>query len=140
MLLDLDKFKRINDTHGHAAGDEFLVVVASRLRGELRALDLPARLGGDEFAVLVCGPASRAAAETLAERIVATMAQPFALANAVVRSGASVGIAASDLNGVDPDVLMQRADEAMYTAKVAGGARYAVAKSGLTERSTLPVA
>jgi diguanylate cyclase (GGDEF)-like protein len=140
MLLDLDKFKRINDIHGHAAGDEFLVVVASRLRGELRAQDLPARLGGDEFAVLVCGPASGVAAETLAERIVATMAKPFALANGVVQSGASVGIAASTLHGGDPDVLMERADEAMYTAKAAGGARHAVAKSALTERSTLPVA
>lgn len=138
MLLDLDKFKRINDEHGHAAGDEFLVIVAERLRGVLRNGDLPARLGGDEFAVLVHGPTAGPAAERLAARIVAAMAQPFALSGVVVQSGASVGIASSAPPG-SPGVLMQRADKAMYAAKSAGGSRHAVAPHAESPRQ-VPVA
>lgn len=126
MLLDLDKFKGINDVHGHAAGDEFLSLVARRLRAAVRTADVAARLGGDEFAILVAGPSANMAAERLAERIVAAMEQPFDLAVGTVRSGASIGIAASAVHGNDPDHLLAIADEAMYSAKTAGGGRFAV--------------
>jgi diguanylate cyclase (GGDEF)-like protein len=127
MFLDFDKFKLINDTHGHAVGDAFLVSVAQRLRELLRHSDLAARLGGDEFAVLVRGDAVSEAALAMAERIGQAMARPFELGTVELRSSASIGIAVGGGAVADVDAVVQAADLAMYRAKKAGGAGFALA-------------
>jgi len=114
LLLDLDRFKPVNDTHGHEAGDEVLRVVARRLEEAVRPTDLVARLGGDEFAVLVAdGTDSR----VLANRLQALIAAPVSLGHAVVHVGASVGCATSTISGTAPEALLRAADEDMYRVK-----------------------
>ncbi|MGO9583156.1 MAG: diguanylate cyclase domain-containing protein [Acidimicrobiales bacterium] len=127
LYVDLDEFKKINDNFGHAAGDEVLVEVAVRLNNCVRATDTVARLGGDEFAVLLEQAASLVAAETVAQRIVESLAEPFVLAKGAARIGASVGIAFTDMFGQSAMQLMQSADAAMYTAKRTGKGRHYVA-------------
>lgn len=125
IFIDFDRFKPINDIHGHAAGDAFLVAVSRRLAAQLRASDLLARLGGDEFAVLLRGAPAAAAAVEVAQRIGAAMAEPVGLGDAVsVRTSSSVGIAAAG-RGEPAQALLARADAAMYRAKAAGGAQHA---------------
>ena len=131
LILDLDRFKQINDEHGHAAGDEALRAVARALGENLRQTDtlarsgsasVIARLGGDEFAVLL--PETGAAgAEAVAERLVATLAaSPLEISGAEIQIGLSVGIALFDAGGCPPaEELLAAADRAMYVAKAAGG-------------------
>jgi diguanylate cyclase (GGDEF)-like protein len=135
VLLDLDGFKGVNDTLGHAAGDRVLLEVADRLRAVCREDDLVARLGGDEFVVLLASAgadadaAPDAVAVALADRLVVALAQPFLVADRLVSLGASVGLAsARDLAGeADPgDALLRDADMAMYAAKAAGKRRVQV--------------
>ena len=114
LLLDLDRFKPINDTHGHEAGDEVLRVVASRLRGALRPTDLVARLGGDEFAVLL-SPGTDSA--LLADRLRAIVSAPISLGGTVVSVGVSVGSAGQGADGADPEGLLRAADDDMYRDK-----------------------
>ncbi len=123
MFLDLDGFKEINDTLGHSAGDELLVLVASRLRHELRAGDKVARCGGDEFAVLVD---SSTGAPLLAKRIGVALQQPFAFGAHLVHVSASIGIATSGADAGTAEQLLRNADLAMYQAKAAGGSSFAV--------------
>lgn len=130
MFLDFDKFKQINDVHGHAIGDEFLIAVASRISALLRKGDLAARLGGDEFAILLTGETAQAAAISLADRIVQAMSQPLQLTETCLRSSASIGIASSEGASVNPNEVVHAADLAMYQAKKAGGGRYALAGMG----------
>jgi diguanylate cyclase (GGDEF)-like protein len=125
MLVDLDDFKPVNDTFGHAAGDDLLVEVGARLRRCLRAGDLVARLGGDEFAVLLRRPAAYDIAG-LAERIVSAVAAPVPLTAATVTVGASVGVAVGRIGDGDGDALLQRADRAMYAAKGSGKGQYEI--------------
>ena len=125
LLLDLDAFKEINDSLGHAAGDQLLQRVAQRLRSSVRDTDTVARFGGDEFAVLVESIIARADAETAARRIVAAMAEPFVLDDRELRAGVSVGIA-SAADAHDADQLLRNADLAMYQAKEAGGDGFVV--------------
>ena len=132
LFVDLDDFKDINDTHGHAEGDLLLRNVATRLRGCIRPGDLLARLGGDEFGVLLEGK-DTAAAEILAQRIVEAMALPFVVAGESVRVTASVGIAASNLDGEDPNELLCFADLAMYEAKSKGKGRFASFDSTMSD-------
>jgi diguanylate cyclase (GGDEF)-like protein len=120
VFLDLDGFKLVNDTLGHDAGDELLVVVAERVRACLRTGDLAARLGGDEFAVLLEDLESPEAAEAVAERLRVSLRQPVRLAGREFALRASVGLACG---GDDHDGLLRRADVAMYAAKSAGGDR-----------------
>ena len=127
LYIDLDEFKKINDSLGHAAGDEVLIEVAVRLNNCVRATDTVSRLGGDEFAVLLEQATSLVAAETVAERIVESLAEPFVLAKGVAQIGASVGIAFTDMFGQSAMQLMQSADAAMYTAKRSGKGRHYVA-------------
>jgi diguanylate cyclase (GGDEF)-like protein/PAS domain S-box-containing protein len=124
MLVDLDRFKSVNDTLGHAAGDDLLRQVAARLRDCLRPEDTGARLGGDEFGVLITTPREDIA-EELGRRIASTLSEPYALADAPgVSVTASVGLAVRSSDNDTAEALVCQADLAMYQAKVNGGARY----------------
>ena len=123
LLVDLDDFKAVNDTLGHAAGDALLIAVAGRLRDCVRGEDTVARLGGDEFAVLLDGRGPAGEPDAVASRLVAAMQAPVELATASVRVTVSVGVAASD-GGDSLDDLLHRADLAMYAAKARGKDRF----------------
>jgi diguanylate cyclase (GGDEF)-like protein/PAS domain S-box-containing protein len=126
IAVDLDGLKRVNDTHGHATGDELLRETARRLRSVVRDRDLVARLGGDEF-VLLCAGVDPAGAARLAERIVAEISTPYSLPGGVTAwSGASVGVTVTDDPTDDVDRLLAQADRALYAAKGSGGNGYAV--------------
>ena len=116
LFVDLDRFKQVNDTLGHAAGDRLLAVTADRIRSELRAADLAGRFGGDEFAVLMRGTTDVREALAVGERLVRSLSEPVLIDGRKVGVGASVGIAMST-TGDDPAELMRKADIAMYEAK-----------------------
>ncbi len=120
LFLDLDRFKLVNDTLGHAAGDDLLRAVAERIRRCVRDNDLVARQGGDEFIVLLPSAGTPSAAQQVAGRILKRLAEPVRVADRVVHVTASIGIAVSPLHGDDADVLIKRADAAMYRAKQSG--------------------
>lgn len=120
LCLDLDNFKQVNDTLGHAVGDELLRAVAHRLRACLREVDTVARLGGDEFAVIQAGVEGPADAGTLARRIRDVVSAPYALTHHSVTVGVSIGIALAPADGLEPERLMQCADVALYRAKADG--------------------
>lgn len=126
LTVDLDRFKEVNDAHGHAAGDALLVAVAARLRSHVREGDAVARLGGDEFLVLLTGEQAALRAPDLAQRLIASIAAPFEIAGRTVRVGASVGVALATA-GQSPDEVMQTSDRAMYRAKEAGRGRVVLA-------------
>jgi diguanylate cyclase (GGDEF)-like protein len=117
LLIDLDRFKEVNDTLGHDYGDALLVEVAERLGGVLRRDDTLARLGGDEFAVLVAGTPDRAAVAEVAGRLQDVLRRPFALRGVAVELEASIGVAHYPEHGSTAGELLQRADVAMYDAK-----------------------
>ncbi len=117
LLLDLDRFKLINDTLGHRVGDLLLQETARRLRATLRSTDVLARLGGDEFAVIVDCVKSRAALDDLASCLIKAMREPFDLAGSRVRTTVSVGVAVSPGDGHNADDLVVAADLALYAAK-----------------------
>jgi diguanylate cyclase (GGDEF)-like protein len=120
LLLDLDRFKEVNDTLGHHNGDLLLQEVGARLRAVLRRNDVVARLGGDEFAVLVTDLASPEAAVHVASAVRAVLERPIRLGEVEVAVGASIGIAVAPQHGTTAEVVMQRADVAMYQAKDSG--------------------
>ena len=122
LLLDLDRFKEINDSLGHHVGDELLVKVAARLRDRLRDEDVLARLGGDEFAVLLEG-ARLPDARRVASSLVDALAGAFELGEFPVRTSASIGVAAFPEHGSDLSTLLRKADAAMYQAKGRGPVR-----------------
>jgi len=133
LFLDSDHFKQINDTLGHAVGDEVLISVADRVRAQLREHDLVARLGGDEFAVLLTPLQSREDAELIAEKIVASMKLPVQVdSGRSIATSLSVGIAYYPDDGADPASLLNAADAAMYQAKRKRRGHWQVAQ---TERS-----
>jgi diguanylate cyclase (GGDEF)-like protein len=119
LCIDLDRFKHVNDTLGHPAGDRLLRAVAERLRAEAAEGDIIARLGGDEFAVVGRRPGAADAAD-LARRIIDALGATFDLDGHRVGIGASIGIALGSGEGCDPDVLLHDADVALYQAKAAG--------------------
>lgn len=133
LLMDLDRFKSVNDTHGHQAGDLLLQEVSNRLRGVLRESDtitrlvdqppngleekVVARLGGDEFAAILPGVTSQGTAASIARKLLSAMQLPFNIRGHTISIGMSIGIALYPQHGEDIDALMQRADAAMYSAK-----------------------
>lgn len=125
LFVDLDEFKNVNDTLGHAAGDRLLVAVAARLKSTLREADTIGRMGGDEFVVLI-GDTSIDSVELVASRLLSAMRQPFELDGATTRLvvTASIGIAMGDR--ADPGDLLRDADVALYEAKAAGKDRYEI--------------
>ena len=122
LYLDLDRFKEVNDSLGHAAGDSLLVQVAARLKGSLRESDTLARLGGDEFAVVQRSDSQPGDAEALSLRIIEALRVPFDLNGHQASIGVSVGVAARSGEGaaIDPGVLLQEADAALYRSKEEG--------------------
>jgi diguanylate cyclase (GGDEF)-like protein/PAS domain S-box-containing protein len=140
IAVDLDGLKRVNDTYGHATGDDLLRETARRLRSVVRDRDLVARLGGDEF-VLLCAGVDTEGASRLAERIVTEISSPYLLPGGVTAwSGASVGVTVTDDQRDDVDRLLAQADRALYSAKGDGGNRYVVhpRSAGLTSPGTSP--
>jgi diguanylate cyclase (GGDEF)-like protein/PAS domain S-box-containing protein len=133
LLLDLDDFKVVNDSLGHAAGDRLLVMVAERLRGHLRASDTTARLGGDEFAVLLDDPASADEATLVAERLVEVLTAPYQLDGRELFVRASIGVALAAVTGQPADELLRDADMAMYAAKAQSRGGYQVFQPALHE-------
>ena len=117
LLMDLDRFKEVNDTLGHHNGDLLLQAVARRLQSTLRPGDVVARLGGDEFGILLGDAGDRQSIDSLAERMNQALATPFLVQEMTLEVGASIGIATFPEDGDDVDTLIQRADVAMYVAK-----------------------
>lgn len=120
MLIDLDDFKDVNDTLGHQAGDVLLQHVSQRIAGAVRPGDTVSRLGGDEFAVVVANAQHPSVISGVAERLLDALERPVQIGEVQVTPGASIGIALSPEHGTTVDVLMQRADIAMYAAKAGG--------------------
>jgi diguanylate cyclase (GGDEF)-like protein len=125
LLVDIDHFKDVNDTLGHAAGDRLLSIVAERMRTCTRRDEPPARLGGDEFGILLTGLARPDGAATVAEKLVSALKEPVSLSGHDVQVGASVGITIFPSDGGDPDHLLRNADLALYRAKAQGRGAYA---------------
>ena len=117
LLVDLDRFKEVNDTFGHHHGDGLLTQIGPRLRSGLREVDTIARLGGDEFAVLLPDVTNLAAAVEVARKLLLALAAPFTVEGVALDIEASIGVVLSGEHGDDPTTLLQRADIAMYAAK-----------------------
>lgn len=119
LLMDLDRFKEVNDTFGHQFGDALLKQIAARLQNQIRVNDTVARLGGDEFAIVVPAPQDSEYVANTARRIISSLESPFVVDGQVLEVGASIGIAAYPTHGADVRTLLRRADVAMYAAKEA---------------------
>jgi len=135
LFVDLDRFKAVNDTLGHAAGDVLLLAVADRLRAATSEVSTPARFGGDEFALLVIDEGGLGAAEQVARDLIGALAQPFVIKDKHVVVGATVGIAYGS-EGCTAAELLADADLAMYRAKAAGGGRFATFDPQMREELT----
>ena len=126
LFIDLDLFKQVNDSFGHAVGDLLLVQVTERLRAQLRQEDIAARFGGDEFVALLQGISGLPQVDEIARRISAAIEEPFDLAGRRIRIGSSIGVAVADRDEQDAEDLVHRADTAMYRAKRNGRNRVEV--------------
>ena len=124
LFLDLDRFKDVNDTFGHQAGDALLIEVAKRLGVVLRGEDTLARFGGDEFAVIQTRLGAVTDAEALSRRILESLTQPFVLGGTSVTVGVSIGVALAPADGLERETLMRLADTALYQAKSGGRNRF----------------
>jgi diguanylate cyclase (GGDEF)-like protein len=120
LMVDIDKFKEINDSFGHQAGDEVLRVTAGRLMQAVRISDTVARIGGDEFVVLLVDMHDPQMAERIAAKIVKSLAQPVPFAGREIPVSVSVGVDTSDAGGLDEEALLKSADDALYQAKAKG--------------------
>jgi diguanylate cyclase (GGDEF)-like protein/PAS domain S-box-containing protein len=124
LYIDLDNFKDVNDTLGHAAGDELLRTIAKRLQANVRETDTVARFGGDEFVLIEFGLRGPANAAILASKLLKTIAEPLSIQGHEIRPGASVGIAVYGLDSPDAETLLSHADVALYRAKSEGRGTY----------------
>jgi diguanylate cyclase (GGDEF)-like protein len=147
LYLDVDHFKRINDTLGHDSGDELLKIFAGRLRTAVRASDKVARLGGDEFVITLTAPDAAQVAERIAEKLLKTFERPIKLGSGMVKIGTSIGIAtfklpkAGDIAALPTsEDLLKAADLALYDAKQAGRNRYAMRRVAETRAMIAPQA
>ncbi|MCJ8144557.1 diguanylate cyclase [Ancylobacter sp. A5.8] len=129
FCIDIDRFKQVNDTYGHGAGDALLRAAAQRFRASVRGGDVVARLGGDEFALIQIG-GDRTSAITLAERLIAALAQPLRHEGQSISAGISIGITCARVPVLNPDRLMAAADEALYRAKSEGRRTYRFSTAG----------
>ena len=136
LFLDLDRFKQINDSHGHLVGDQLLVQVARRLRSVFRSEDTVARLSGDEFAVLLHDFSDQGELANLAQKVVNTLQPPFVIEGKTYHSSASIGLTVAPQDGSDADQLIQHADAAMYHAKASGRSGYCHFTRDMIEQST----
>jgi diguanylate cyclase (GGDEF)-like protein len=134
LFLDLDRFKNVNDSFGHAIGDLLLTAVAARLTASRRDEDTVARLGGDEFIISIPDVAGTAEAETVAARILADLAKPFTISGHQLHADGSIGIALYPADGETAETLMRNADTAMYHAKESGRANYQFFSAQMSER------
>ncbi|MCC7321057.1 MAG: EAL domain-containing protein [Rubellimicrobium sp.] len=134
LHIDLDRFKDINDTHGHSAGDAALIHAARELKGAVRRSDMVARVGGDEFVVVCPGVPDLATLERLARGLAAAIARPFRFNDMNLYTRASFGCALSTLGETDPQALLLQSDFALYEAKHAGRSRVTVYDEGLHQR------
>jgi diguanylate cyclase (GGDEF)-like protein/PAS domain S-box-containing protein len=125
LFIDLDLFKEVNDSHGHAVGDQLLCQVAERLKGCLRESDSAFRLGGDEFTVLLPQPEGDDSLAAVANKLIDQLKTPLKVEGHAVRIGSSIGIVSYPRDGEDQDTLVGHADAAMYFAKEQGRGRYA---------------
>jgi len=132
LMLDLDGFKDVNDTLGHAAGDRLLAEVADRLAAAVRPGDTVARMGGDEFAVLI-EHAEVDTAELVAGRILARLRAPMEIAGRNIIPNGSIGVALASTDGADPEALLRAADLAMYRAKAGGKGRFEIFRTEMQE-------
>ncbi len=135
IMLDMDRFKEINDSLGHAEGDQFLVQVAHRLGDTLRDSDLIARFGGDEFAILLDGIPDADTAAAVGDKILRAFDAPLALEERAITAGCSIGISVFPDDADNAVAMMQHADAAMYQAKSAGGGTSSLYHRELTERA-----
>ena len=140
MMLDLDHFKRVNDTLGHSAGDEMLCVMASRLTAGLRAEDTVARLGGDEFILILENIESDAAIAGVATKLLQNVSEPITVMGSEIRPHASLGVSVFPNDAQDRDALVRAADTAMYAAKEGGRNRLAFYAPEMTEKLSRLVA
>ena len=122
-MVDLDNFKGVNDTHGHATGDQLLQLVAKRFRQSVRKYDIVARLGGDEFLLLLPNTDTHAS-KPVCNRLLHELIQPYLIQGLTVTIGANIGIASFPQDADNLTTLNQLADKAMYKAKSAGGGLY----------------
>ena len=136
LLLDLDRFKTVNDTLGHPVGDGLLRLVAKRLRSLLRSSDVLSRLGGDEFGLLVSPSPGDEHLGVLATRIVELVGRPYLVEGHLVNIGVSIGVARAPSDGSDHKQLMRNADLALYHAKNSGRSTYSFFKSEMDERAS----
>lgn len=134
LMLNLDRFKLVNDTLGHGVGDELLRRVAGRLRGAVPAGDLLVRLGGDEFAILARDVADAEAVQSLAERLIDMIGRPYVINGQVVVVDASMGIALAPTDGDSPESITRHADLALYRAKEEGRGTYRMFEEGMNAR------
>jgi diguanylate cyclase (GGDEF)-like protein/PAS domain S-box-containing protein len=132
MFLDLDRFKNVNDTLGHAAGDQILQAAAQRLAETIREADTLARIGGDEFVGLIGDLRDSKEATRVAQKVIASMQRPFLAESREISMSISVGIALYPLDGSDVETLLRCADRAMYRAKLLGGASYELHTAALS--------
>jgi diguanylate cyclase (GGDEF)-like protein len=128
LFIDLDDFKNVNDSFGHAVGDQVLRAVGEALSGSMRLSDTVARLAGDEFAMILYDVRNEDDVAIVARKIAAALSQPVRVQDGSLTVTASIGASLFPQHGTDPDALFKKADQAMYTAKGRGKSQYLVAE------------